>query len=165
MKLLHLGDLHLGKSLDNFDLIDDQEYILEQILNMAEEQKVDAILLAGDIYDKSIPSESAVNLLDSFLRKAANKNIKIFMISGNHDSDDRLNFGSSFFKEKEIYISSVFRGELYKKTISDEYGEVDIYLMPFVKASQVRHFFPEEEINNYEDAIKTILKHTFFKNN
>lgn len=165
MRFLHLGDLHLGKSLEDYDLIDDQEYILNQILDLAQKKTVDAVLLAGDIYDKAIPSESAVNLLDCFLRGLAQRNIKVFMISGNHDSDDRLNFGSSFFAEREIYISSVFEGRLYRKTLTDAFGEIDVYLLPFVKASQVRHFFPEEKIDTYEDAVKTILKHSAIDKN
>lgn len=158
MKLLHLGDLHLGKSLGEFDLIDDQKCILDQILNLIDKESVDGVLMAGDIYDKSIPSEAATNLLDYFLSALARMKVLTFAVSGNHDSDDRLNFGSSLFRSNKIYISSVFNGKLFKQTCKDEHGEIDIYLLPFVKASQVKHFFPEAEINNYDDAVRTIIE-------
>ncbi|MBQ9034127.1 MAG: exonuclease SbcCD subunit D [Lachnospiraceae bacterium] len=159
MRLIHLGDLHLGKSLGDFDLVEDQKYILDRILETADQYKVDGVLIAGDVYDRAIPSEAATNLLDYFLRNLAERKVKTFMISGNHDSDDRLGYGSSLFASNQIYISAQFDGQLYKKTVSDEYGEVNIYLLPFVKASQVRHFFPEEKIENYDAAVRTILQH------
>lgn len=158
MKLLHLGDLHIGKSLGDFNLIEDQKYILEQILDMAKKNSVDGILLAGDIYDKSIPSEEAVGVFDSFLRALAESKIMTFVISGNHDSDERLNFGSSLFEANQIYISAKYNGELYKKEVQDEHGKVNIYLLPFVKASQVRHFFPQAEIDSYDAAVRVVLQ-------
>ena len=106
MKLLHLGDLHLGRSLGDFDLLEDQRYILDEILAIAGRQQVDGVLLAGDIYDRPVPSEGAVRLLDYFLNRLAEAGIKVFMISGNHDSDERLNFGSSFFEARGIYIAA-----------------------------------------------------------
>jgi exonuclease SbcD len=160
MKFLHLGDLHLGRSLGEFDLIEDQKYILDQVLKLVSEEKVDAVLIAGDVYDRAIPSEAATNLLDYFLNGLARAGTTVFMISGNHDSDDRLNYGSSLFAFNQIYISSIFNGTLDRHTIRDKYGEVDIYLLPFVKASQVRHFFTEEEITSYDDAVRVILEHT-----
>ncbi len=158
MKFLHLGDLHIGKSLGEFSLIEDQKYILEQILDMAQEKKVDALLLAGDIYDKSIPSEEAVSVFDCFLRSLAERKIMTFVISGNHDSDERLNFGSSLFEANQIYISAKYKGELYKKEIQDEHGKVNVYLLPFVKASQVRHFLPQEEIDSYDAAVRAVIR-------
>ncbi len=157
MKLLHLGDLHLGKSLGEFDLFDDQKYILEEILEIIKSEKVDVVLIAGDVYDKSVPSENATVLLDRFLKDLSETGVQTFMISGNHDSDERLNFGSSLFTSNRIYISSVYDGTLHKHTVEDENGELDIWLMPFVKASQVRHFFPDEEIKTYDDAVRVIL--------
>ena len=158
MRLIHLGDLHLGKSLGDFDLIEDQRYILARILEIVDKNDIDGVLIAGDVYDRAIPSEAATNLLDYFLKSLAERNVKTFMISGNHDSDDRLNYGSSLFAANQIYISAQFKGSLYKQTVNDEYGEVNIYLLPFVKASQVRHFFPEEKIENYDAAVRTILQ-------
>ena len=160
MRLIHLGDLHLGKSLGDFDLIEDQRYILDRILEIVDKNNIDGVLIAGDVYDRPIPSEAATNLLDYFLKSLAERNVKTFMISGNHDSDDRLNYGSSLFAANQIYISAKFKGSLYKQTVNDEFGEVNIYLLPFVKASQVRHFYPEEKIENYDAAVRTILKHT-----
>ncbi|MBQ2922295.1 MAG: exonuclease subunit SbcD, partial [Tyzzerella sp.] len=124
MKLLHLGDLHLGKSLGEFDLIEDQKYILNQILKLIDKESVDAVLIAGDVYDKSIPSEAATRLLDTFLSQLAAKNVKTFMISGNHDSDDRLNYGSKLFISNQIYISAVYDGHLNQYVIND--GETEV---------------------------------------
>lgn len=160
MKLVHLGDLHLGKTLGDFDLISDQKYILDQILDIVDKESADAVLISGDVYDKAIPSEAATRLLDSFLSSLAEKNVQTFMISGNHDSDDRLNFGKTFFESRKVYISAVFKGTLEKQVVSDGDKEVNFYLLPFVKASQVRHYYPEETIENYEDAVRVILDHT-----
>lgn len=160
MKFIHLGDLHLGKSLGDFDLIEDQKYILDSVLKLVEKEQVEGVLIAGDVYDRALPSEAAVNLLDDFLCGLAQRKCKVFLISGNHDSDDRLNYGSRFFRSHEIFITSVYDGMLQKQTVTDEYGEINIYMLPFVKASLVRHFFPEEEIRTYEDAVRVILKNT-----
>ncbi|MDT3844378.1 MAG: exonuclease SbcCD subunit D [Bacillota bacterium] len=157
MKLLHLGDLHLGKSLGDFDLTEDQKYILDQIRKLVEKEKIDAVLIAGDVYDKSIPSEAATRLLDRFLSELSSQGVKTYMISGNHDSDDRLNFGSTLFEKNRVFIYSVFDGHLRKYVLNDGDTEVNIYLLPFVKASQVRHYYPEAKIENYEDAVRTIL--------
>ena len=159
MRFLHLGDLHLGRALGEFDLYEDQKYILDRIIELADEKRADAVLIAGDVYDRSIPSEAATNLLDYFLDRLAAKKVKVFMISGNHDSDNRLNYGSTLFASNGVYISSRFTGALYRQTVADEFGEVNVWLLPFVKASQVRHFFPEDKIENYDDAVKTIIKH------
>ena len=159
MKFLHLGDLHLGKSLGEFDLIDDQRYMLEQILKIADERAADAVLIAGDVYDRAVPSEGATKLLDWFLSALASRKIQTFLISGNHDSDERLNYGSSLFEKNGIHISSVFDGTLYNRCVTDAHGEVRVWLLPFVKASRVRHFYPDEKIETYDDAVRVILKH------
>ena len=159
MKLLHIGDLHLGKSLGDFDLIRDQKYILDQILGIIKEKAVDGVLIAGDVYDKAVPSEAAMNLLDYFLSSLSRSGVSTFMISGNHDSDDRLNYGSDLFAANQIYIASKYDGTLYRRTVTDAHGEADIYLLPFVKASQVKHFFPDAEIATYDDAVRLILAH------
>ena len=162
MKIMHLGDLHIGKSLGDFDLYEDQKYILEQILNLIKEKSVDVLLIAGDVYDKAIPGEKSVQLLDYFLKRLVTAGIKTYMISGNHDSDERLNFGSSLFESNNIYINSKFNGILKKYSLYDEFGELNIYLLPFVKASQVQHFFLEEKIDSYDMAVRTIIKHSDF---
>ena len=158
MKFLHLGDLHIGKSLLEFSLIDDQRYILDQIIGVADKRKADAVLIAGDIYDRAIPSEEAVSLFDYFLRALSSRHIRTFVISGNHDSDERLNFGSSLFETNGVYISSKFDGKLYKKELKDREETVNMYLLPFVKASQVKHFYPDAGIESYEDAVRTIIE-------
>lgn len=160
MKFIHLGDLHLGKSLCDYDLIEDQKYILDQILDICDKESVDGVMIAGDVYDKSIPSEAATTLLDYFLVKLARNGIKVFMVSGNHDSDDRLNFGSSLFTSNDIYISSIFDGTLHCESLSDGDTVIDVYMLPFVKASQVKHYFPEAKIDNYDDAVRTIISNT-----
>lgn len=160
MKFLHLGDLHIGKYLGDFDLIDDQKAIFSQIVELADEKQVDAVLLAGDIYDKNIPSEAAVRVFDQFIRAIVEKKIKVFIISGNHDSDERLNFGSSLFESNGVYICSKFNGTLYKQELEDEYGKVNVYLMPFIKASLVRHFYPDEVIENYDDAVRVVIENS-----
>ncbi len=159
MKLLHLGDLHLGRSLADFDLKEDQEYLLDQLLKIIDERSVDGVLIAGDVYDKSIPSEAATKMLDYFLSQLAQRKVSTYMISGNHDSDERLNFGSNLFESNRIYISSKYNGTLYKQTLRVGEEEADIYLLPFVKASQVRHFLPDAEIESYDDAVKAIIEH------
>ena len=160
MRFLHVGDLHLGKTLSDFDLIEDQRYIIDQILDIADKESVDGVLIAGDVYDKSIPSEAAMRLLDYFLIELAEKEIKVFMVSGNHDSDDRLNYGSTLFASNQIFISAVFDGTLHKQSFSDGDTKIDIYMLPFVKASQVRHYFPDEAIATYDDAVRAIIRNT-----
>lgn len=157
MKLMHIGDLHLGKSLGDFDLTEDQEYLLDQLLEIAEKQSVDAVLIAGDVYDKAIPSEAATRTLDYFLSNLAKRNIYVYMVSGNHDSDERLNYGSDLFETNHIFISTKYDGNLDKKILKAGKEEADIYLLPFVKASQVRHFLPEAKIDSYDAAVRAIL--------
>ncbi|MCM1157463.1 MAG: exonuclease SbcCD subunit D [Bacteroidales bacterium] len=158
MKILHLGDLHIGKSVNDYSMIEDQKYMLNQILEIGASRGIDAVLLAGDIYDKSVPSEEAVSVFDYFLCQLAQRRIKTFVISGNHDSDERLNFGSTLFETNDIYIASKYEGKLYRQVVEDEYGRVNIYLLPFVKASQVKHFFPEAEIDSYDKAVRVVLE-------
>lgn len=159
MKLFHLSDLHLGKRLNGFSLIEDQGYILDQILHYADSEQPDAILIAGDIYDKPVPSAEAVALFDSFLVQLSQRGIQIFLISGNHDSPERLSFGSTLMQSSGVHISPVYDGSLIPITQSDCYGEVDFYLLPFLKPVQVRHFYPEESIENYTAAVRCALSH------
>ena len=160
MRFMHLGDLHLGRSIGDFDLIEDQKYILDQILGIIDKESVEALLIAGDVYDKSIPSEAATRLLDAFLNDLASRKIKTYMISGNHDSDDRLNFGSTLFESNSIFISAIYDGQLKRYVVEDDKEEIHIYLLPFVKASYVRRYYPDAEIETYEDAVRTILENT-----
>ncbi len=157
MKLIHLGDLHLGKNVNEFSMIEDQKYILHEILGLIEKESVDAVLMAGDIFDRSVPSEEAVKLFDSFLTALADMGKSVFAIAGNHDSDERLNFGSRLFTANHIYIAGRYDGEIPCVDISDEYGELHVWLMPYVKASRVAHFYPEAEISTYDEAFKTAI--------
>ncbi|MBR4163511.1 MAG: exonuclease SbcCD subunit D [Solobacterium sp.] len=157
MKFIHLGDLHIGKIVNEINMIPDQKYILDQIFDLAIKEKADAVMIAGDIYDKSIPSEEAVKLLDEFLRKLAKAHIMVFAISGNHDSDERLNFGASLFSASDIYIRSKYEGKIARVDAEDDYGVVHIWMLPFVKASSVRYYYPEEEISSYDAAIRTAI--------
>ena len=159
MRFLHLADLHLGKTLGDFDLRDDQRYILKQILAVAESKQVDAVLIAGDVFDKTVPSEGAVQLLDEFIRALVKHHLQVYMISGNHDSDERLNFGSSLFEANDVNIAAKYQGELFHHVAEDAYGMVHIYQLPFVKASQVKRAFPDAKIETYEDAVREVLAH------
>lgn len=159
MKLLHLGDLHLGKSVNGFSMIEDQEYMLDRILELIEEEEIDGVMIAGDVYDRAIPNEEAVALLDRFLNRLSLMKTAVYMISGNHDSDERLNFASQLLVSQGINIVAKYGGKLMKKTVFDEHGPLHIYMLPFVKASQVRVFFPDEEIRSYEDAVRLIIEH------
>lgn len=158
MILFHLGDLHIGKNLGEFSLIDDQRYILQQILELAKEKKADGILISGDVYDKTIPSEAAVEVLNCFLSDCVKADLQVFLISGNHDSDERLNFGSALFDACGIHICAKYDGNLKKVTLADEFGMVNVFMLPFVKASQVRHFFPEADIPDYDAAVRQAIE-------
>ena len=153
MKLIHLSDLHLGKRLNEFSLGEDQEYILNQILQIVEAEQPDAVVIAGDVYDKAIPSVEAVSLFDEFLVRLAGLHIHIFVISGNHDSPERIAFGSRLMDASGIHLSPVYDGCIRPVTLTDDFGPVHIYMLPFVKPMHVRRFFEEEPINTYTDAI------------
>lgn len=157
MRFMHLADLHIGKKVHEFSMLEDQKYILEEILRIVDEQKPDAVLIAGDNYDKSIPPTEAVGLFDDFLVKLANREVKTLVISGNHDSAQRLAFGSRLMKSKGLHISPVYDGKIEKIALQDEYGDVNIYMLPFVKPANVRQYFPDEAIENYTEAIKCVL--------
>ena len=159
MRFLHLSDLHLGKRVNEFSMLEDQAYILKEILNIIDEQKVEAVLIAGDIYDKVIPSAEAVRLLDDFLTRIAARELPVFLISGNHDSAERVAFGSRLMSSRQIYLSPVFESHVEPITISDRYGEINIYMLPFVKPSLVKRVYPEEEIITYQDAVNAAVQH------
>lgn len=157
MKFIHLSDLHLGKRVNEFSMIEDQDYILKKILAIIDEEKPDSVIIAGDVYDKSVPSAEAVALFDSFLVSLAERKIQVFVISGNHDSAERIAFGSRLMDASGIHLSPVYRGEVSPIEMSDDYGKVNVYMLPFVKPSNVRAFFPEKEISSYTEAVKTAI--------
>ncbi len=158
MKILHLADLHLGKILQEQSLIEDQKYMLNEIINIIKDENVEAVLISGDIYDRSIPSVEAVNLLDEFLKKLAKElKLKVFIIAGNHDSKERLNFGSKMFEDDGIYIETKYKGNLRKISLNDEFGKLNIFMLPFIKPIEVKQFFDEDLENNYNTAISKII--------
>ena len=158
MKFFHLSDLHLGKRLNEFNLLEDQDYILRVILGLLDEEKPDAVLLAGDIYDKAVPSAEAVQLFDFFLRRLAERGLQVFVISGNHDSPERIAFGSRLMDPSGIHMSPVYDGAVRPISLRDEWGEVKVYMLPFLKPAHVRRFFPEAEIGSYTDAMRTVIE-------
>lgn len=158
MKFAHISDLHLGKRIHQFSMIEEQKYILQQIVGIAVEEKVDGVFIAGDIYDKIYPSAEAVALFDTFLVELAKENIKVFVISGNHDSPERIAFLGQLTKNAGVYLVPVYQGNIERIELEDEFGKVHIYLLPFIKPVHVRHFFPEEEIATYTDAMNVVVK-------
>lgn len=159
MKFMHLSDLHIGKRVNEFSMLEDQKYILAQILSLVEEEQADGVFLAGDLYDKPVPPAEAVQVLDSFLTRLARLNVPVFAVSGNHDSAERVAFGSRLLSSRGVYLSPVYDGAVEKISMTDAYGEVVIHLLPFIKPAVVRHVFEEEEINSYQDAVYAAVSH------
>lgn len=155
---MHLADLHLGKRVNGFSMMEDQEYILNRILEIMEEEQPDGLLIAGDVYDKTIPPAEAVRLMDDFLTAVAAKHVPVFLISGNHDSAERVAFGHQLMQGSGIWISPVYDGTIRHHTLEDRWGEVNIYLVPFLRPSVVRSFFTDVEIEDYTDALRTIIE-------
>lgn len=156
MKLLHIADLHIGKRVNEFNMLEEQQHILEQILNIIKEEETDGILIAGDVYDKSLPSGDAVELLDEFLTQLTEMGQAIFLISGNHDSPERLGFGSRILKENRLYNYSVYNGKLDKITLEDEYGEFNVYLLPFIKPAMLKPYFEQPPLS-YDEAVRLAI--------
>lgn len=157
MKLLHLSDLHIGKIVNEVNMLNDQKHILNQILDIIKAEKPTAVLIAGDVYDKSVPSAEAVELYDEFITALANEKTQTYIISGNHDSSERLGCCSKLISSNKIYIDSIFNGKAVKYTLKDETESVNIYALPFIKPANVRAFYKEQEINNYTQAVKLVL--------
>lgn len=162
MKFFHLSDLHLGKHLHHFNLKEDQEHILREIRDYARKLHPDAIIIAGDIYDKSVPSAEAVTVFDEFLTQIAELGIPVFLIAGNHDSGERLDYASEILRHQNIYIAGKApeneEEHLKMRTLQDEYGPVNIYLLPFFKPSYLRRVFPGEEISGYTEAARRLIE-------
>ena len=158
MKFVHISDLHLGKRIYDFSMLDDQKHILGEILKVIDSEAPDAVLIAGDVYDKSIPSIEAVELLDDFLYELSGRDLQVFLISGNHDSPERLAFASRLISPTGIHLSPVYSGAVEPVVLTDGSGPVDIYLLPFVKPAHVRRFFPDAKIESYNDALRTAVE-------
>lgn len=159
MKLIHLSDLHLGKRVNEFSMLEDQDHILRKILQIIDQEGPDAVLIAGDVYDKSVPSAEAVTLFDEFLYRLVKRDLQVFVISGNHDSPERLSFCSRMIDASGVHIAPVFSGTVSPVTLTDEHGLVDFFLMPFLKPAHVRRFYPDQPIESYTDAVRTVIDH------
>lgn len=158
MKLIHLSDLHLGKRVNGFSMLEDQAYILDEILRIIDAEQPDAVLIAGDLYDKPVPPTDAVALLDSFLVRLAQRRLQVLAISGNHDSAERLSFGGRLMAHSGLHLTALYHKDTPPVTLTDAWGPVHIYLLPFVKPAQVRRFFPEREISTYTDAAAAAIE-------
>lgn len=157
MKFIHLSDLHLGKRVNEYSMLEDQEYILKKILGIVDKEKPDGVIIAGDVYDKSVPSGEAVVLFDSFLTSLASRGQQVFVISGNHDSAERISFGSGLMEQSGIHMSRVYNGVIEPIKMKDSYGNVNVYMLPFIKPANVRRFFENEEISSYTDAMRVAI--------
>lgn len=157
MRFLHISDLHLGRQIGGFDLYEEQSFMLESICGAAKEKSVDAVIIAGDIYDKQSPAADAMTLFSDFTGKLVNEKIPVYMISGNHDSAGRVSYFSDIIRESGVFVSEKFDGRLQKHIFRDEYGNVNIYLLPFLKPAAVRQFYPDSKIETYEDAVSAVI--------
>lgn len=164
MKLLHISDLHIGKRVHEFSMIEDQKYILDKIVIIAKEERAEGVIIAGDIYDKSVPSAEAVQVFDRFLTRLAEMGMKVFAVSGNHDSAERIAFGSQLMKGQGVHLSPVYDGDVKKVVLWDAHGEICVYLLPFIKPALVRHVLEGEQEaeemfpESYQEAVKLAIE-------
>ncbi len=158
MKFVHLSDLHIGKRVHEYSLIEDQRYILTKIINIIDEINADSVIIAGDIYDKPVPSAEAVQLFDDFLYRLSKRNLQVFIISGNHDSAERIAFASRLIEQSGVHLSPVYNGEITPVTLTDEHGEIDVYMLPFIKPQHVRKYYENEDITSYTDALRIAVE-------
>ncbi len=165
MKFIHLSDLHIGKRVNEYSMLEDQEYILNQIISIIDEQKPDGVIIAGDVYDKSVPSAEAVALFDNFLVSLSTRNLYVFVISGNHDSPERIAFGGRLMEASKIYMSPVYGGGLTPVTLDDEFGKINIWMLPFVKPVHIRKFNEDAEISSYTDAMRVAIENIALNSN
>ena len=159
MKLIHLSDLHIGKRVYEYSMLEEQEYILKKIMNIIDDEKPAGVIIAGDVYDKSIPSSEAVSLFDDFLVSLARRKLEVFVISGNHDSPERIAFGSRIMDMSGIHLSPVYNGKVEPLCLTDAFGNVNVFMLPFIKPANVRSVFVDEEIESYSDAVKCAISH------
>ena len=158
MKLIHLSDLHIGKRVNEVSMIEEQEFILSRILEIIDAEDPGAVLICGDVYDKSIPSSEAVTLFDGFLCSLAQRNRQVFIISGNHDSAERLAFGGRLMTDRGIHLSPVYDGSISPITLTDDHGAVRFWMLPFIKPAHVKRFYPEAGIESYTDACRVAVE-------
>lgn len=157
MKIMHLSDLHIGKKVNEYSMLQDQIYILKEILRIIDNEKVETVIIAGDVYDRSLPPNEALELFDEFLYQLSSRNVNVFVISGNHDSPERISYGGRMMTENKIFLSPVYDGNVKPITLNDDYGEVNFYLLTFVRPADIRRYFPDENIENYTDAVKVAI--------
>jgi len=157
MKFLHLSDLHIGKRVNEYSMLEDQKYILTKIINIIDEHHPDAVIIAGDVYDKSVPSAEAVELFDDFLVRLSQRKLAVFVISGNHDSPERIAFGARLMHSSGIYMSPVYDGSITPVEMADEYGKLKVWMLPFVKPASVRKVCQDVLIESYNDAVKAVI--------
>lgn len=157
MKFVHISDLHLGKRVNEFSMIEDQKHVLSQIIGIISKEAPHGVFISGDVYDKAVPSAEAVELFDDFLVQLAAMKIQVFIISGNHDSPERLAFGNRLIDASGIHISPVYSGEIKPFSLTDEHITADIYMLPFIKPANVRAIYPDEEIDSYTDAVQVAV--------
>lgn len=157
MRFMHLSDLHLGKKVNGYSMIEDQKYIINNILEIIDNENIESVIIAGDVYDKSVPPVDAVELFNDFLEELENRNLYVFVISGNHDSPERIAFGNSFMRKSKIFFSPVYNGEINEIELNDEYGKINIWMLPFIKPLNVRKVYEDKVINTYNDAVKIVI--------
>lgn len=157
MKILHMADLHIGKRVNGFSMLEDQKMILQEILEIAEREKADVIIIAGDVYDRSIPPEEAVDLFDQFLVELSNQKRQVFIISGNHDSAERVAFGGRLMGQSGIHISPVYDGNIEPYYLEDAWGKVAFWMISFIKPAHVKRYSGELEISSYTDALQYVV--------
>ncbi len=159
MKILHLSDLHIGKIVFEHSMLEDQKYILNKIIEIIKEEKVELILIAGDVYDRSVPPSDAVMVLNHFFKVLVKDlGLKVCVIAGNHDSKERLNFGKEIFADDGLHISSIYEGNIDKVELEDKYGKLNIYMLPYIKPVEVREYFDEDtDLSSYNNAVKEII--------
>ena len=160
MKFLHLADLHIGKNVNGFSMLEEQRHAFRQIIAYIGEHKPEAIVIAGDVFDRSIPGIEAVSLFDDLLTDLARLKVPVLLIAGNHDSPERLGFASRLLSEKHLYICGTFSGQMESVTFTDAYGPLTFWLLPFVKPASLRGLYEDREIDSYDDAIRAVLEHT-----
>ncbi|MDO5154969.1 MAG: exonuclease SbcCD subunit D [Eubacteriales bacterium] len=164
MRFIHLADLHIGKKVNGFSMLEDQRYILEQVLSLIEEEKkgekdIDGVLIAGDVYDKTVPTTEAVQLLDWFLTELVAQNMPVYIVSGNHDSGERLSFAANLLKTSGVFLTSVYDGKMEPIRLKDAYGPLCLYLLPFIKPAHVKKAFDLDELGSYQEAMETVFEH------
>lgn len=158
MRIIHTSDLHLGKKVHEYSMIEDQAFILDRIIDNVKRQEADALLISGDIYDKSLPSEAAINLLNDFLTGLSEMGLPVFIIPGNHDSADRLSFGNWLMAKSSVFIQGPYTGKIRPHYLHDEFGKLAIYSLPFIRPSAIKSFFPDRRVDSYEDAVRLCIE-------